>query len=218
MSPLTPFSGGLLGDRIGRLNLLWPMVMFTGCICIFIWLLINKLAAIVLFACLYGFGTGNFTALLPSVVGQITPDENLGARVGAFYSIVAVASLVGTPIGSALITDDKTMDGYRWLIIFSVSSSIQGMGYRLTCHRVLQSPLGRCSCLEAACCTTRTCERSGERSHRSLLRSTLPVQPRSEYLGVYLTNVSSLHTSVHTTHHILLILLPNVEIGCSPSL
>ncbi|KAL1611340.1 hypothetical protein SLS59_000058 [Nothophoma quercina] len=111
--------GGLLGDHMGRLNLLWPMVMFTGCICIFVWLLINKLAAIVLFACLYGFGTGNFTALLPSVVGQITPDENLGARVGAFYSVVAIASLVGTPIGSALITDDKTRDGYWWLIIFS---------------------------------------------------------------------------------------------------
>ncbi|KAF1365945.1 MFS general substrate transporter [Lizonia empirigonia] len=111
--------GGLLGDRIGRLNLLWPMVMFTGCICIFVWLLINSLAAVVLFACLYGFGTGNFTALLPSVVGQITPDENLGARVGAFYSIVAIASLVGTPIGSALITDDDKREGYWWLIVFS---------------------------------------------------------------------------------------------------
>jgi MFS family permease len=192
------------------------MVMFTGCICIFVWLLINELAAIVFFACLYGFGTGNFTALLPSVVGQITPDENLGARVGAFYSIVAIASLVGTPIGSALITDDKTMHGYWWLIIFSVSSSIQGMVYYLTCHRVLQSPLGRCLCLEAVYCTTKTCERSGECPQRSLLRSTLPVQLRNEYLGVYLTNVCRLHTSVHTTYHIVLIHLPNVDLGCGP--
>ncbi|KAF3034107.1 hypothetical protein E8E11_004465 [Didymella keratinophila] len=111
--------GGLLGDRMGRLNLLWPMVMFTGCICIFVWLLIDSLAVTVLFACLYGFGTGNFTALLPSVVGQITPDENLGARVGAFYSVVAIASLVGTPIGSALIDNDETRQGYWWLIVFS---------------------------------------------------------------------------------------------------
>jgi MCP family monocarboxylic acid transporter-like MFS transporter 10 len=108
---------------MGRLNLLWPIVMFTGCICIFVWLLINSLAVTVLFACLYGFGTGNFTALLPSVVGQITPDENLGARVGAFYSVVAIASLVGTPIGSALIDDDETRQGYWWLIVFSVSIS-----------------------------------------------------------------------------------------------
>lgn len=108
---------------MGRLNLLWPMVMFTGCICIFVWLLIDSLAVTVLFACLYGFGTGNFTALLPSVVGQMTPDENLGARVGAFYSVVAIASLVGTPIGSALIENDETRRGYSWLIVFSVSAS-----------------------------------------------------------------------------------------------
>ena len=137
------------------------MVMFTGCICIFVWLLINKLAAIVLFACLYGFGTGNFTALLPSVVGQITPDENLGARVGAFYSVVAIASLVGTPIGSALITDDKTRDGYWWLIIFSVGCFVDGKCTHLTVFRALQLPSDRCSCSEAACCMTKTCARSG---------------------------------------------------------
>ncbi|KAF2632805.1 MFS general substrate transporter [Macroventuria anomochaeta] len=115
-------AGGLLGDRIGRLNLLWPMVMFTGCIYIFIWQLINSLAVTVLFACLYGFGTGNFTALLPSIVEQITPDENLGTRVGAFYSVVAVVRLVGTPIGSALITSDDTKEGYWWLIVFSCTT------------------------------------------------------------------------------------------------
>lgn len=94
--------------------------MFIGCMCIFVWLLVDSLAVAVLFVCLYGLGTGTFTALLPSVVGQITPDENLGARVGAFYSVVAIASLVGTPVGSALITNEDTRAGYRWLIIFSV--------------------------------------------------------------------------------------------------
>ncbi|KAF3004198.1 hypothetical protein E8E13_006662 [Curvularia kusanoi] len=111
--------GGLLGDRIGRLNLLWPMVMFMACLCFFVWLLIDSLAVTVLFACLYGFGIGNLTGLIAPAVGQITPDEKLGARLGAFYSIVAVASLVGTPIGSALITNDKIREGYRWQIVFS---------------------------------------------------------------------------------------------------
>ncbi|KAH6620246.1 major facilitator superfamily domain-containing protein [Boeremia exigua] len=124
--------GGFLGDHLGRLNLLWPIVMFTGCICIFIWLLIDSLAATVLFVCLYGFGTGIFTALLPSVVGQITPDENLGARVGAFYSVVAIASLVGTPIGSALITTDDKREGYWWLIVFSGTAITIGSLFMLS--------------------------------------------------------------------------------------
>jgi MCP family monocarboxylic acid transporter-like MFS transporter 10 len=111
----------MLGDRIGRLNLLWPMVMFMGLLCFFVWLLIDSLAVTVLFSILYGFGIGNLTALIASVVGQITPDEKVGARLGAFYSILAIGSLVGTPIGSALITNDETRDGYRWQIVFSVS-------------------------------------------------------------------------------------------------
>jgi hypothetical protein len=44
----------------------------------------------------------------------------LGARIGAFYSVIAVASLVGTPIGGALITDHETKDGYQGMILFSV--------------------------------------------------------------------------------------------------
>lgn len=159
---LTHSSGGLLGDRMGRLNLLWPMVMFTGCICILVWLLIDSLAVTVLFACLYGFGTGNFTALLPSVVAQITPDENLGARVGAFYSVVAIASLVGTPIGSALIENDETKQGYWWLIVFSVSTYDQDLEHLLIEPRALRSPLGRCSCLAAVCSMTKAYVRSGD--------------------------------------------------------
>ncbi|KAF9699225.1 hypothetical protein EKO04_003208 [Ascochyta lentis] len=123
--------GGLIGDRIGRLNLLCPIVMFSGCLCIFVWLLVHSVTAVVLFACFYGFGTGNFTALMPSIVGQITPDGKLGARLGAFYSIVAIASLVGTPIGSALITDDETGEGYWWLIVFAGTAILTGSAFIL---------------------------------------------------------------------------------------
>jgi MFS family permease len=90
------YSGGLLADRVGRLNMLWPMGLLGGFLCLFLW-------------------------LLSDTIGQITPDGSLGARIGAFYSVIAVASLVGTPIGGALIQDKNTKDGYRWLIVFSVS-------------------------------------------------------------------------------------------------
>ena len=172
------------------------MVMFTGCICIFVWLLVNSLAAIVLFACLYGLGTGNFTALLPSVIGQITPDENLGARVGAFYSIIAFASLVGTPIGSALITDDDTREGYWWLIVFSVSLSKNSFDFDLTNNRVLPSPSDRYSCLEVACCMTKTCGRSGEHTKRMMRKPLTAILSYRRCLrrihisvGVYLTKI-----------------------------
>jgi MCP family monocarboxylic acid transporter-like MFS transporter 10 len=113
--------GGFLADRIGRLNFLWPMGLLGGFLCLFLWLLGDTIAVLVVFVGIYGFAASNINALPASAVGQITPDGSLGARIGAFYSVIAVASLVGTPIGGALITDKDTKDGYRWLIVFSVS-------------------------------------------------------------------------------------------------
>jgi MCP family monocarboxylic acid transporter-like MFS transporter 10 len=110
-----------LADRIGRLNLLWPFTLLSGLLCLFLWLLGNTLAILILFACCFGITVSNINALPASVIGQITPDGSLGARVGAFYSVIAVASLVGTPIGGALIVDKEKKEGYQWLILFSVS-------------------------------------------------------------------------------------------------
>jgi MCP family monocarboxylic acid transporter-like MFS transporter 10 len=81
------------------------------------------MATLVLFVCVYGFSSSSVSSLPPSVIGQFTPDDKLGARIGAFYSVIAIASLVGTPIGGALITDKDHKEGYRWLILFSVSAS-----------------------------------------------------------------------------------------------
>lgn len=118
--------GGLLGDRIGRLNLLWPVAMVLGCLSLFLWSYSDSLATLILFVCVYGFCASSVTALPLSVIGQITPDDRLGSRMGAFYSVIAIASLVGTPVGGALITDAGTKEGYRWLIVFSGAAITTG--------------------------------------------------------------------------------------------
>jgi MCP family monocarboxylic acid transporter-like MFS transporter 10 len=97
------------------------MTLLSGCLCLFLWLFNNSIATLIVFACVYGFSTSSVILLPPPAIGQISPDDRLGARIGAFYSIVAIASLIGNPIGGALITDTKTKEGYTGLIIFSVS-------------------------------------------------------------------------------------------------
>lgn len=99
------------------------MAFFAGLLSLFLWMLSDSLLVLVLFTCLYGFFSASVSSLPPSVIGQITPDDSVGGRIGAFYSLIAVASLVGTPIGGALITDVETKEGYESLIMFSVSGS-----------------------------------------------------------------------------------------------
>jgi MFS family permease len=113
------------------------------------------MATLILFVCVYGFSSSSVTCLPPSVIGQFTPDEKLGASIGAFYSVIAIASLVGTPIGGALITDKEHKDGYRWLILFSVSTYESCVfDDVLSIDRGAHSLLAPCSCLEAGYCTT----------------------------------------------------------------
>ncbi|KAE8824706.1 hypothetical protein PTNB85_09470 [Pyrenophora teres f. teres] len=122
---------GLMGDRIGRLNLLWPMVLVSGCLCLFLWLLSTSIPTLVLFISMYGFFSSSVSALPASIIGQITPDDKLGARTGAFYSLITTASLGGTPIAGALISDANSRDGYRWLILFSGTALILGSVFML---------------------------------------------------------------------------------------
>lgn len=164
--------GGFVGDRIGRLNLLWPITLVSGCLCIFLWLLGNSMATLIFFVCVYGFLTSNVTALPPSIIGHITPNEKLGARIGAFYSVIAIASLVGTPIGGALITNHDTRDGYRWLIAFSVSyfstMSIWPIE-SLISNRVLRFSSDQLSCSSVGCYMTRPSTRNGRHVAASLV-------------------------------------------------
>jgi MCP family monocarboxylic acid transporter-like MFS transporter 10 len=138
------------------------MTVLSGLLCLFLWLLSHSLLVLVLFAGLYGFATSSVTSLPASVIGQITPEDSLGARIGAFFSVIALASLVGSPIGGALITDPDQKEGYRWLMLFSVSI---GLHVNITAlirareHHCLSAPF---SCSVVDCCIRQACERNGE--------------------------------------------------------
>ncbi|EMD65698.1 hypothetical protein COCSADRAFT_86468 [Bipolaris sorokiniana ND90Pr] len=123
--------GGLLGDRIGRFNLLWPVTFLSGCLCLFLWLLSTNLTTLIFFVCAYAFFSSNVNTLPTSIIGQITPDDKFGARTGAFYSVITISSLIGTPIGGALIVDEHVREGYRWLILFSGTALIVGSIFML---------------------------------------------------------------------------------------
>ena len=83
----------------------------------------TAVTTLILFSIFFGFFSGIFVALLPSAVSQITPDEKIGARIGAFYSLIAISSLIGTPLGGALI-QGNTREGYRGVIIYAVSGRV----------------------------------------------------------------------------------------------
>jgi MFS family permease len=112
--------GGLLADKFGRLNLLYPMTLLSGLLCLAMWLPAINVATVVAFVSLYGFSSGIFISVTPAVVAQISPEDRIGARIGAFFTLSAVATLTGTPIAGTLIKKG-VLNGYNDVIIFAVS-------------------------------------------------------------------------------------------------
>jgi MCP family monocarboxylic acid transporter-like MFS transporter 10 len=100
------------------------MTFLSGFLCLSVWLPASSLPVLALFASLFGFTSGAVISLLPSTVSQIVPDHKVGARIGAFYSLVSIATLTGAPIGTTIIRKDPTTsEDYRGVIAFSVSFS-----------------------------------------------------------------------------------------------
>lgn len=120
---------------MGRLNFLFPMVILSGVFCLAMWLPASTIETVIAFVSLYGFCSGVFISVTNAAVAQILPREKQGARQGAFFVLTAVATLIGSPIGGALIKSESRT-GYQPMIIFSVSSCFLTVLNTATCANI----------------------------------------------------------------------------------
>lgn len=81
------------------------------------WLPSKANAPIIVFAALYGFSSGAWISTSPAIIAQISPIREIGVRNGSMFAVIAIAALVGSPIGGALVAQDN--GGYRYLQVFA---------------------------------------------------------------------------------------------------
>lgn len=92
-----------------------------------VWTTTRSTAGVVAFAALYGFSSGAFVSMAPTLIAQISPDMRLiGIRNGTQFAIVAVAALIGSPIGGA-IAGRGAQPNYMALQIFCGICLVIGM-------------------------------------------------------------------------------------------
>jgi MFS family permease len=107
---------GMVADRIGRFNVMIITTAFSAIIVLALWLPSKGNAPIIVFCVLYGFSSGAFVSLGPSLIAQISPIREIGVRNGTFFLFVSVGGLTGSPIGGALISRDN--GGFTYLQVF----------------------------------------------------------------------------------------------------
>ncbi|KAB8071468.1 major facilitator superfamily domain-containing protein [Aspergillus leporis] len=101
---------GWIGDKVGRYNTQIVTCLFSGIIVLALWIPAKGSAPLIVFAALYGFGSGAFVSLLPAMIAQISDVREIGLRVGMEFATMSVAALVSNPIGGALIDHGSFRD------------------------------------------------------------------------------------------------------------
>lgn len=93
----------LLADRIGPFNMIVPCATICG-ILILCLLAVNLQRQLLAVTALYGFFSGSFVSLSPSILIALCPNQDVvGTRIGMSFTVMGVGLLIGTPVaGKAL--------------------------------------------------------------------------------------------------------------------
>ncbi|KAG5728432.1 Riboflavin transporter MCH5 [Termitomyces sp. T112] len=108
----------IFADKFGPYNMLIPcLVVSSGLVfCIFG---IHDFVSIAIIGALYGFWSGSYVSLIPSLLAQLsTHMGEQGTRMGIAFSIVGLALLFGTPIEGALLDRNHGVFAWHKAIIF----------------------------------------------------------------------------------------------------
>ncbi|KAG0368900.1 major facilitator superfamily domain-containing protein [Gamsiella multidivaricata] len=102
---------GLASDYIGDINVL---LISSLCACLSIlvvWTLAGtSVPVMVVFCILYGFFSGSFVAIVPTVAAHLCGISRLASVTGIVYGGIAVGTLIGSPVGGALLDLSKGLD------------------------------------------------------------------------------------------------------------
>ncbi|KAF1978444.1 MFS general substrate transporter [Bimuria novae-zelandiae CBS 107.79] len=95
-----------LADKLGPYNVVIPCTVLSGVLC-FCFISAQSAAGIILLMAFYGFFSGTFVSLPPTIVVHLSLTERgkIGTRMGQSFGVIAVGLLIGTPIGGAILDE-----------------------------------------------------------------------------------------------------------------
>ncbi|KAG0273575.1 hypothetical protein BGZ95_010617 [Linnemannia exigua] len=97
-------SMGLASDYIGDIN---TLLISSLCACLSIlvvWMFAGtSVVMMTIFCIIYGFFSGSFVAIVPTVAAHLCGISRLASMTGIVYGGIAAGTLVGSPVGGALL-------------------------------------------------------------------------------------------------------------------
>jgi MFS family permease len=112
---------------MGRFNTMIVTTTVSAIVVLALWLPSKGNIPAIIFSVVYGFSSGAFVALTPTLIAQISPIREIGVRNGTCFFIASFAGLVGNPIAGALVSAQD--GGFIGLQIFCGVCMFAGTGF-----------------------------------------------------------------------------------------
>ncbi|KAH7145433.1 riboflavin transporter MCH5 [Dactylonectria estremocensis] len=98
---------GIAADRIGRYNVMILITGLSAIITLALWIPGKSNAAIIVYAILFGFSSGGFIGVAPTLIAQISDIRQIGVRTGTSFAVQSIGALTGSPIAGAIISSQN---------------------------------------------------------------------------------------------------------------
>ncbi|KNG83739.1 hypothetical protein ANOM_008503 [Aspergillus nomiae NRRL 13137] len=95
---------GVAADKLGRYNVMIVISFISALSCLAVWVPVKNTAGMVVFVIIFGFSSGGFISLGPSLIAQISDIGEIGTRAGTAFTIMSFGALTGSPIGGAIVS------------------------------------------------------------------------------------------------------------------
>ncbi|KAF2128046.1 MFS general substrate transporter [Dothidotthia symphoricarpi CBS 119687] len=122
----------LLSDYVfGTINT-YILILLLGSFTLLSWPYVTSIRSMIPWAVSYGFCAGGISSLLQAGIASLNDEPHkTGIKIGMAFTVVAVSSLLGGPIGGELIKmgESRLGDGtaaYFWLQVFTGSIMLLG--------------------------------------------------------------------------------------------
>ncbi|KAJ6788418.1 hypothetical protein PWT90_04699 [Aphanocladium album] len=99
----TRIGSGLISDKVGKYNVFIIVCYLTSIFSLGLWTATKTAGTRIAFATLFGLFSGAYVTLLPALVHQISPQPEIGLRLGLVYLGCSVGGLTTNPIAGTLL-------------------------------------------------------------------------------------------------------------------
>ncbi|KAI5356988.1 putative major facilitator superfamily, MFS transporter superfamily [Septoria linicola] len=120
----------IVADKLGLFNVVIPCTLLTGILSLCL-IPTKSFGAVAAIAALYGFFSGTFVSMPPTIYVHITKNRGMiGTRMGMGFACTSIGILVGTPISGAILE----ASGYTYIWVYGGIMTIVAAGLICVCR------------------------------------------------------------------------------------